>query len=68
VEAVANQLQAAAAEAILKIAMPAPGSEERRALSRLGPPDMIEDLPSIAWLLQAREAIDALSNKLPSYI
>jgi hypothetical protein len=68
VEAAAGQLQAAAAEAILKIAMPAPGTDERRALSKLGPPDMIEDLPSIAWLLQAREALDTFGSRLPSYI
>jgi hypothetical protein len=68
VEAAIRQLQAAAAEAILKIAMPAPGTDQRRALSRLGPPDMIEDLPSIAWLLHAREAIDALNGRIPSYL
>jgi hypothetical protein len=68
IEAAARQLQAAAAEAILKIAMPAPGTDQRRALSKLGPPEMIEDLPSIAWLLQAREAIDTLNGRLPSYL
>jgi hypothetical protein len=68
IEAAARHLQAAAAEAILKIAMPAPGSDQRRALSRVGPPDMIEDLPSIALLLEAREAIDTLGGRLPSYL
>jgi hypothetical protein len=68
IEVAARQLQAAAAEAILKIAMPAPGTDQRRALSRLGPPDMTEDLPSIAWLLQAREAFDTLNGRLPSYL
>jgi hypothetical protein len=29
---------------------------------------MIEDLPSIAWLLQAREALDTFGSRLPSYI
>jgi hypothetical protein len=51
IEAAVRQLQAAAADAILKIATTAPGTDQRRALSRLGPPDMVEDLLSIAWLL-----------------
>jgi hypothetical protein len=29
---------------------------------------MTEDLPSIAWLLQAREAFDTLNGRLPSYL
>ena len=68
IEVAARKLQLAAAEAILKIAMTAPGTDQRRALSRLGPPDMIEDLPSIALVLQAREAIDTLNGRLPSYL
>ena len=68
IEAAVRQLQAAAADAILKIATTAPGTDQRRALSRLGPPDMVEDLLSIAWLLQAREAIDTLNGRLPSYL
>ena len=68
IEAAARKLQLAAADAILKIATTAPGSDQRRALSRLGPPDMIEDLPSIALVLQAREAIETFGGKLPSYL
>ncbi len=48
--------------------MTAPGTDQRRALSRLGPPDVIEDLPSIASVLQAREAVDTLNGRLPSYV
>ena len=29
---------------------------------------MIEDLPSIATVLQAREAVDTLNSRLPSYM
>ena len=68
IEAAARKLQLATADAILKIAMTAPGTDQRRALSRLGPPDMVEDLPSIALVLQAREAIETLNGRLPSYL
>jgi len=68
IEAAARKLQLAAADAILKVAMTAPGTDQRRALSRLGPPAMIEDLPSIASVLQAREAVDTLNGRLPSYL
>jgi len=68
IEVAARKLQLAAADAILKIAMTAPGTDQRRALSRLGPPDLIEDLPSIALVLKAREAIETLNGRLPSYL
>src|SRR5271154_4566630 len=68
IEAAARKLQLAAAEALLAIAMPAPGTDSRRALSRIGPADVIEDLPSIASVLQAREAVDTLGSRLPSYM
>jgi len=68
IEAAARKLQLATADAILKIAMTAPGTDQRRALSRLGPPEMTEDLPSIALVLQAREAIETLNGRLPSYL
>src|SRR5579863_3634438 len=68
IEAAARKLQLAAAEALLKIATTAPGTDQRRALSRLGPPAMIEDLPSIASVLQAREAVDTLNGRLPSFL
>ncbi len=68
IEAAARKLQFAAAEALRTIAMPAPGTDNRRALSRIGSPEVIEDLPSIACLLQAREAVDTLNSRLPSYL
>jgi len=68
IEAATRKLQFAAAEALLAIAIPAPGTDNRRALSRIGPTNVIEDLPSIASLLHAREAVDTLSSRLPSYL
>jgi hypothetical protein len=68
IEAAVRKLQLAAADAILKIAMPARGTDQRRSLARIGPPDMMEDLLPIASLLQAREAIDTLSSRLPSFL
>jgi hypothetical protein len=61
-----RKLQLAAADAILKIAVR--GSDQRRALARVGPPDVIEDLLPIGSVLQAREAIDTLNSRLPSYL
>lgn len=59
-----NVFQAIAVETIER--MIAGGSDSRRALGRLGSPQAIEDLPGIAAVLKAREALDALNNRLPS--
>src|SRR5271156_718900 len=64
IEAAALKLQMATAEGLLAIV----ASDDRRALARIGPPDVIEDLPSIASLLQVREAVDTLSSRVPSYM
>jgi hypothetical protein len=66
IEAATRKLQHAAAETLLT--MTAPGTSDRRALARIGPTDVIEDLPSIARLLHAREAVDTFGNRLPSYM
>jgi hypothetical protein len=66
IEVAVRKLQLAAADAILKIAVR--GSDQRRALARVGPPDVIEDLLPIGSVLQAREAIDTLSSRLPSFL
>jgi hypothetical protein len=68
IEGAARKLQFAAAEALRAIVMPAPGTDTRRALSRIGSAEVIEDLPSITAVLQAREAIDTLNGRLPSYL
>ena len=43
----ARKFQLAAADAIVKIATPVPGDDKQRALARVGPPNVIEDLLSI---------------------
>src|ERR1700730_9826628 len=55
-EAAIRKFQLAAADAIYKIAMPVPGEDKQRALSRVGPPNVIEDLLPIGSVLHAREA------------
>ncbi len=66
IEVLVRKLQFAAADAIGKIAAPMPGGEKQRGLSRVGPADVIEDLLPIGSVLQAREALDTLSGRLPS--
>ena len=68
VEVSVRKLQLAAADAILKIAGPSNGGDKQRALARVGPPAVIEDLLPIGYVLQAREALDALNGKLPSQL
>jgi hypothetical protein len=67
-EPAVRKLQIAAADAIFKIAMPVPGADTQRALARVGPPEVIEDLLPIGSVLQAREALDTFSGRLPSYL
>jgi len=68
IEAATRKFQMAAAEAILKVATPAPGDDRQRALSRVGPPNVVEDLLSIGAVLRAREALDTLGSRLPSQL
>src|SRR5260370_455455 len=63
-----RKLQRAAAEAIFKVATPVPGGDKQRALARVGPPQVIEDLLPIGSVLQAREALDTLNGRLPGYL
>jgi hypothetical protein len=65
-EPVIRKLQIAAVQAIARLTASADG--DRRALARVGPPEVIEDLMSIGVLLGAREAIDALGGRLPVYL
>jgi hypothetical protein len=67
-EAAVRKLQLAAADAIIKITGPAAGGDRQRTLSRIGQPSVIEDLMPIGAVLQAREALDGLSGRLPSYL
>jgi len=67
-EAAVRKFQLAAAEAICKIATPVPGDDKQRALARIGPPNVIEDLLPIGSVLQAREALEGLGSRLPSHL
>jgi len=63
-----RKLQSAAADAMLKLCAPGQGDDKQRALARVGPPDVIEDLPSIGVVLKSREALDGLGGRLPTEI
>jgi hypothetical protein len=67
-EAAVRKFQFVAADAICKIATPVPGGEKQRAMARVGPPQVVEDLLPIGSVLQAREALDTFSGRLPSYL
>jgi hypothetical protein len=64
-EMATRKLQIATADAIAKVvALGASG--DKRALARVGAPDVIEDLQPIGSVLQFREALDTLNGRLPS--
>jgi hypothetical protein len=67
-EAAIRKFQLGAADAICKIATPVPGDDKQRALARIGPPNVIEDLLPIGSVLQAREALEGLGGRLPSQL
>ncbi|MBR0841376.1 hypothetical protein JQ607_14350 [Bradyrhizobium liaoningense] len=67
VEALALKLQAVAADAIFQLTGPG-GGDRSRALARVGPPSVIEDLYSVGAVLQVREAIATLNEKLPRFL
>ena len=67
-DAAIRKLQAAASDAMLKLSAPGQGDDKQRALARVGPPDVIEDLPSIGAVLKGREALDGLGGRLPTQI
>ncbi len=66
VEPPVRAFQRAAAEAIARVAASGAG-DDRRALARIGAPDVIDDLLPIGAILQAREALDTLNARLPSH-
>jgi hypothetical protein len=66
VEALALKLQAVAADAIYELT--GPGGDKSRALARVGPPNVIEDLYSIGAVLAVREALGTLNEKLPRFL
>src|SRR3984957_17112253 len=66
-EAGIGKFQGAAAGGLGAIATPV-YCDKQRALTRVGPPDVIEDLLSIGSVLQAREALDTLNFRLPKFL
>jgi hypothetical protein len=68
IEPTVRKFQLASANAIIKLVTPVPGEDKQRALARVGPPNVIEDLGPIGGVLQAREALDILNSKLPGYL
>jgi hypothetical protein len=62
-EVAVRTFQRAAAEAIAKLI----ADGDRRALARVGGPDVLEDLLPIGSILQAREAMDTLNGRLPTH-
>jgi hypothetical protein len=67
-EAAIRKFQLTAADAIVRIATPVPGGDNQRALARIGPPNVIENLLPIGSVLQACDALDTLNARLPSYL
>jgi hypothetical protein len=67
VEPLARKIQAAVAEAIFELIGPG-GGDKSRALARVGPPNVIEDLYSIGAVLGVREALETLNEKLPRFL
>jgi len=63
-----RKFQITASEAIIRIATPVPGGDKQRALARVGPADAIEDMLPIGAVLGSREALEALGDRLPSYL
>jgi hypothetical protein len=67
-ESETRKFQMAAAEAIVNVATPVAGDDRHRTLSRIGPPNVVEDLLSIGAVLRAREAMETLGSRLPSQL
>ncbi|HKH01958.1 MAG TPA: hypothetical protein VKB08_14710, partial [Bradyrhizobium sp.] len=67
-QAVCRKFQLAAADAIVKVATPVPAGDRQPALSRVGSPNVIEDMMPIGSVLLAREALDIFNGRLPSYL
>jgi hypothetical protein len=67
-ERAVRTFQVAAAAAIQKIMADESGTDRQRALARIGAPSVIDDLAPIGAILNAREALDTLNGRLPSFL
>jgi predicted DNA-binding protein len=68
IELAIRKLQTATADAILKIIAIVPRDDKQRALARVGPSQVIEDLLPIGAVLKAREALHGFGSRLPTQI
>lgn len=59
-------MQLAVCDKIMAVLAPSPHRD--RVLGRVGAPTVIEDMPSIAAVLQVREALDTLGMRLPGHL
>jgi hypothetical protein len=59
--------QAAVTDAIVRVTSAAAG-DNQRALARIGAPSVVEDMGAIGAVLGAREALDNLNGRLPSFL
>jgi len=66
--ALTRKLQLAAAEAIEKIAAIEPEDERQRVFARIGTPQVVADLLPIGAVLQSREALETLNERLPGHL
>src|SRR3981081_2825635 len=67
-EMAVRKFQFAAADAIHKITTRVACAAQQRALARVGAPNVVEDLLPVGSVLQAREALDTLGSRLPSFL
>jgi hypothetical protein len=65
-EAATRKFQLAAADAIINVATPVAGDDRQRSLTRIGPPNVVEDLLSVGGVLRARETLDTLGSRMPA--
>ncbi|HRO00980.1 MAG TPA: hypothetical protein PLX43_05680 [Nitrobacter sp.] len=68
IEAAARTFQPVAAAAIQRILTDGSGINRQRTLGRIGAPGVVEDLPAIAAVLHAREALDTLNIRLQGFL
>ena len=61
-EVAVRKFQHAAADAIFKIATPVPGGDHQRAMTRIGPPKVIEDLLPIGCGAAGPRSLDTLER------
>jgi hypothetical protein len=65
-DAAVRKMQLAAADSIAKITM-GPG-DKQRALSRVGPPNVVDDLLAIGAVLKSRDALESFNGRLPRFM